>query len=361
MTTQKNRVIFSGMKSILVLIVCLICLVACFPLRNKNFSVETLQISTRTVAEVNLPIHEQWRRGNIFLFNTDADRLYAYGNQLFYVSYEDGGKTRILEALDAKTGVLLWRTEPLPYLPNSLAVDVDTQRLYLALSSKIIVYNSSTGEVLWEDSLLGGRTTYQVIPIGETLLVYSEEDVSSENHEEQVIRKYDSQSGVLKSIDRINLPQKNSSRLLTTPEFDYWSDGKSLWSINNRTSQEQWKIKIDNPVEYNPILTDLNLIFASGIFSDVVAVDNLNGEQIWKYDKKIVSNLAINSNVIYAIREDAVIIAIDILTGEEIGYVNMNPDFTEDNVRSLPFLIATNNNMIFVYYGDSQEIIAFSK
>jgi outer membrane protein assembly factor BamB len=223
------------------------------------------------------------------------------------------------------------------------------------------VYDLSTGEVLWEDALLGGRTTYQVFPIGETLLVYSEEDVSSEGYEEQVIRKYDSHSGFLRGIDRINIPEKNSSLLLKTPDFDYWTDGKSLWSINNEASQEQWKIKIDNQVEYDPLLIDSKLIFASGIFSDVICVDDTSGRQIWNYRDKIVSDLTTKQGIIYAIRTDAAIVGMDSKTGKEVGYIGIEPRLTETSSRSHAYLISVTEDMLFVYYGDSQELIALSK
>lgn len=359
MTTCKFGFAFTKAKNILVFVVCLIQLVACFPQRNKDFNVQSPQISTRTVTDVNLPFHEQWRRSNLLLFNTEADRLYVYGNQLFFVSYEDGGTTSRLEALNAKTGTLLWKTEPLPYLTNSLAID--GQRLYLALSSKIIVYDLSTGKVLWEDALLGGRTTYRVYPMGETLLVYSEEDISPDGYEEQVVRKYNSQNGFLRSVDRINISQKNSSLLLKTPDFDYWTDIKSLWSINKKVNQEQWKIKIDNRVEYEPLLIDSKLTFASGIFSDVICVDNISGRQIWKYGDKIVSDLVARQGIIYAIRTDAAIVGIDSTTGKEMGYIGVEPRVTETSSRSHAYLIAMSEDMLFAYYGDSQELIAFSR
>ncbi len=337
----------------------LISSVACLPEIDRDLTIHPPLISPRTVTDVNLPFHEQWRRSNLLLFNTEADRLYVYGDQLIFVSYEDDGMTKRLEVLNAKTGILLWKTEPLPFSANSLAAD--EQRLYLALSAKIIVYDLLTGEILWEDALLGGRTTYWVYPMGNTLLVYSEEDVSLEGEEEQVIRKYDSQSGLLGGIDRINIQQKNSSLLLKTLIFDYWTDGEALWAINNEVNQEQWKIEIDNRVEYTPLLVDSKFIFASGIFSDVIAIDNTSGRQVWKYRDKIVSDLTAKHGTIYVVRTDAAIVGIDSETGEEAGYIGIEPRVTETSTRSHSYLIAVSEDMLFVYYGDSQELIAFSR
>lgn len=358
MKTKKLGFAFTKTENILVFVVCLIHLAACFPQRNKDFNIQSPQISTRTVTDVNLPFHEQWRRSNLLLFNTDADRLYVYDNQLLFVSFEDGGNTRRLKALNAETGTVLWETEPLPFYANSLAIDA--QRVYLALSSKIIVYDLSTGEVLWEDALLGGRTTYRVYPMGETLFIYSDEDISPNGGEELVIRKYDSKSGLLIDLNRININQKDASLLLKTSVYEYWTNGEMLWVVNEDRS-EAWKVLIENRVTYQPLLADPILVFASGIFSDVIAIDNLSGRQIWKYRNKIVSDLAAKSGVIYAIRTDAAIVAIDLATGEEIGYISIEPHVTETSTRSNAYLITVSEDMLFVYYSDSQELIAFSR
>ena len=358
MTTKKIDFAFIMTKNVLVLIVCILNLAACFPQRNKDFNIQSPQTQTRTITNTTLPFHEQWRKSDLLLFNTLADRIYIYGNQLFFVNY-DSGKARRLEALNAKTGTLLWKTEPLPFSVNSLAAD--GERLYLALSEKIIVYNLLTGEVLWEDALLGGRTTYWVYPIGDTLLVYSEEDISLEGDEEQVIRKYDPQSGLLMGIDRIKIHQKNSSLLLKSPPYDYWTDGDTLWAINAEAKQEQWKVGIDNRVEYQPLLVDSKLVFASGVFSNVIGIDNISGRQVWKYENKIVSDLAAKQGILYAIRTDATIVGIDLSTGKEVGSIGVEPRVTETSSRSHAYLIAISEDMLFVYYGDSQELISFSK
>lgn len=337
----------------------LISSVACSSQGDRALPIQPPLISSRSVTDVNLPFHEQWRRSSLLLFNTESDRLHVYGNQLFFVSYEDDGITGRLEALNAKNGALLWKTEPLPFSVDSLAVDA--KRLYLALDRKILAYDLSTGKVLWEDVLLGGRTTYQIYPMDSTLLVYSEEDISSDGDEEQVIRKYDSQSGLLISTERININQKNSSLLLKTLTYDYWTDGKTLWVLDNLTQQEQWKVAIDNPVEYQPLLIDSKLIFASGIFSDVIGVDNISGHQVWKYGDKIVSNLTARGGIIYVVRTDAAIVCIDSATGEEVGYIDIEPRVTETSSRSHAYLITASEDMLFVYYGDSQELIAFSR
>jgi outer membrane protein assembly factor BamB len=192
------------------------------------------------------------------------------------------------------------------------------------------------------------------------LLVYSEEDISSDGYEEQVVRKYDSRNGVLMGTDRIDIPQKDSSLLFKTSGSDYWADTKSLWAVN-QTHQEQWRIEIDDQVQYNPLLIDSKLIFASGIFSDVVCVDNASGYQIWKYQEKIVSDLAAWQGIVYVISTDAAIVGIDASTGKEIGHINVEPRVTETSSRSNAYLITISEGMLFVYYGDSQELIAFSK
>lgn len=356
MTCRKSN--FITIK-LVVFVGCIMHLAACLSRGDSGLPVSSPRIPPRTITDINLPFHEQWRRSNLLLFNTESDRLHVYGDQLFFVSYEDDGRTRKLEALNAKNGELLWSTQPLPFSVDSLALDA--KRLYLALDRKIIVYELSTGEVLWEEPLVGGRTTYWVYPLDSKVLVYSEEDVALDGGEEQVIRTYKSQSGFLIETDRTNIMQKNSSLLLKTSTFDYRTDGEMLWAINSETQQEQWKVAIDNRIEYQPLLVDSKLIFASGIFSDMIGIDNISGRQIWKYEDKIVSDLTTYNEIVYAIRADAAIVAVDSTTGEGVGYIDIEPRVTETSSRSHAYLIVVSEDMLFVYYGDSQELIAFSR
>lgn len=358
MRMVKHNSVFTRIGITIFLVSIVTSLVACLPKLGFPGYISPSPAPSRTVRDGTLSFHEKWRMSNLLIYRRTTSRIYVSGDYLFYVAYKPDGVTHWLEVLDAKNGSLLWKTQELPFPENSLAAD--QQNLYLALSGKFLAYDISTGRLLWEthEPLLG-HTIYWVYPIKDSLLVYSEEDVSP-TRREQIIRSYDLQTGLLQNIDRIAIPQ-NDSFLLRTTSNDYWTNGTVLWAINKETNKRQWVIKIANSLEYQPAIADSTLIFASGIFSEVVGIDNLTGNQIWKYEGKIVSNLAATTGIVYAVRNDAAVIGIDALTGKEVGYIEIEPHVTEIDTRSLAYLVAATEDMIYVYYGDSQELIAFAK
>ena len=79
------------------------------------------------------------------------------------------------------------------------------------------------------------------------------------------------------------------------------------------------------------------------------------------YEGKAVSNLAANSGIIYLIKDDAALIGINANTGQEVYRVEVLPQFTENETRTMSYLVAVSDTSIYVYYGDSRELIAFSK
>jgi outer membrane protein assembly factor BamB len=353
MTTVKHNYV------IIVLIIWIffiIQLTSCFSDFRYEY-VSPTPISSRVIADITLPLHEKWRRSDVLIPFNDEAKIYALDERLFFVAYKNDGKTHWLEAIDAKSGSLLWKTQDLLFLENSLAADQGS--LYLALAGKILAYNISTGNLLWEthEPLLG-HTKYSVYPEADKLLVYSEEDISQKGRE-QIIRTYNQLDGSPLKTDNITIPH-NATLLLKTDLYNYWTDGTALWSINS-SNKEQWRTNIRERIQYQPVLSGDRLIFATGIFSNITALNNITGGQIWTYNEKIVSNLAVKEGILYAIKSDATLVAINTITGEEIGYIKLTPDATETDSRTKAYLVTATEEMLFVYCGDSQELIAFSK
>lgn len=331
-------------------------LIACSPYQVGGISALPTPIDNRIVGNSTVQLTEIWRTtspvpliASIFI----ADNSY-----LVSVDYDKNGIERWLNIRDVHTGDSIWKTEPLPFPENSVVIN--NKNLYLALSTKVLSYNLFTGELLWEITGLPERVHYKMYVNKEQLFVYSEEDIEPGNTK-QVIRVYNSQTGEL-----INYEEKviagDAVFLLLTSKFTYWTDRESIWALQSQAREPNWKVAIDNPIQHDPLLVNNNFIFASGIFSEIIAINSLTGDQIWKYDKKIVSNLSTDMKAVYAIREDAALVEINSLTGEEMGYTIILPSYTEEQgTRNLSYRVTATDNMIFVYYGDSQEIIAFAK
>ena len=105
---------------------------------------------------------------------------------------------------------------------------------------------------------------------------------------------------------------------------------------------------------------DATLFLSTGIFPKLQAINTNTGDQIWEYNEKLVSNIGLSQGIIYAIQIDGDLVAIDPNTGREIGYVKFSPLRTETTSRTKAYWVATTDKNVFVYFGDSRELIAFS-
>lgn len=330
--------------------------IACSPFQIGDISTLPTPIDNRIVGNSTLQLTEMWRTTNPIPLI--ASIFIADNSYLISVEYDKNGLKRWLNVRDAQTGGLIWKTDPLPFPENSVVIDY--KNLYLALSRKILSYDLLTGELLWEITGLPERVYYKMYIKNEQLFVYSEEDIDAGNTK-QVIRIYNSQTGELMNYDE-KVIAGDAVILLLTSKSSYWTDRKNVWTVQNHATEPNWTFAIENPVQHQPLLVNNNFIFASGIFSKIIAINSITGDQIWNYDKKIVSNLSTDMKVVYAIRQDAVIVGINPSTGGEIGFTTIFPNYTEEQgTRAISFKVTATDNMIFVYYGDSQEIIAFSK
>lgn len=336
-------------------------LAACLPITN-NGNVFPTPITSRQIGIGTLPLYEKWRISDPSIVLITAN-FFTNGDQLIYIDYPASRAAHWITVLDTQTGSLLWKTDPLPFNENAIAVD--NQTLYVLLSPNLHAYNLVTGELAWKTTGLPTRTSHRMYIEDDKLIVYSAEN-ASEDGTLEVARTYIAKSGELESTNNYFF-SKGASFILKTSlnnywsnSSDYWSDPKSIWSVSRQTGLEQWSLTVTGPVRYSPLLIDGRFIFASGLFSDIIAVDEKTGDRLWQYEKKIISNLATDSGVIYAVREDAALVAINAYNGEEIGFVSITPSFTEETgSRSIPYYVTAAKGMVIVYYGDSQEIIAF--
>lgn len=329
---------------------------ACTPIINENFGKSSTPTASRTVVSTTLPLQEKWRKSNIYIENVTGV-FFSNGNQLIFSDHDANNDLNWMTVLNSSNGSQLWKTKPEQYIVGT-SIAVDNKRWYVSFGSTIRAYDLFTGNLLWEVTGLPMRTFHQMYVQADKLIVYSAEYYDTESTV-QVVRVYDPQTGMLENnIEKA--PSKSGSYILKTGSMDYWADRESVWAVENETGLDAWSVSTDEPIYGTPLLLDGEFIFASGLFSNVIALNNTTGEQIWKYDKKIVSNVAAESGVIYVIREDAALVAINAYTGKEIGHVIMMPSFTEPkDSRSIPYYVTVANHIVHVYFGDSHEIIAF--
>ncbi len=344
---------------ILILFMYIFSLAACMSAVNVDYGIPK-PMATREVKNAEFPWKEYWRLSESPVLV--SENFHTNGEQFIYVSYS-ASKFR-LNVVNAHNGSLIWKAGPLPYNGDSIAVD--TKRIYILTGSNLYSYNLHSGELAWEVTGLPMRTIYNIYIENNKLIVCSTEN-AGENNSIGIVRTYDSESGLLEKTNNIMLFE-SAVFILKAGTNNYWSnsnnygaDPKYIWSVDSGTNSMQWSAPVTGRIQGDPLLIGNRLVLASDLFSDVIALDNKTGKKIWQYDKKIVSNIAADAGILYAIREDATLVAIDISTGNEIGHLEILPSFTEESPgsRSIPYYVTAAEGIVIVYFGDSQEIIAF--
>ena len=325
---------------------------------NRSVPSDRPAISRRSIEEVELSLGENWRISGLKSPYIDITTgLVASDGKVCILVHEGGGVApyRII-VLDSSTGNRLWESEKLPHVHSLVA---DSQKLVIAVNWNIVAYDLSSGNLLWKSEKLPDHTRYRLLPsISQNVILYSIDDTQIKW--ENVLRYYDKASGNLMKIDRL-ASEPNTFLIWRTPAVDYWTNNQNkIWSTSRMTSLTVWEAPIEGPFNHWPIIVYRDkLIISTGIFPTARAIDKADGIPLWDYEHELVSNLILHGDMIYGIRTDASLISIDPETGDQIGQVSMTPRGTEFGSRTTAYWVAAFDDMVYTYYGDSRELIAF--
>lgn len=315
----------------------------------------TPSIASRTIGEKTLPFSERWRWQGVVLGVYDDEGVVANEKYVCFIVIVNSHLEKRLRVIDARNGKMLWETE---VGRDVYSLAVDAQRVFVAADWRIRTYELATGQLLWRTSgYLEDRTWYRMEPVGDDILLYTNDDNDLLNQRWHILRLYDAQSGELKEMLRFET-SLDRALVIRQPYVDCWTDGKTLWGEDRGSGQILWRINLERRLEYWPILVRSMVIYADGFYPNLYAIDVTTGSLLWTYPGALVSNFALEKDTLYALRQDGRLVAIGIGTGQEKGYVQFLPPKTEEGpVRSLVYWVAAAEGRIFVYFGDSQELI----
>lgn len=274
------------------------------------------------------------------------------------VSYiEQERDTLHVTVLDTRTGELIWRFEDIPY-PHSMFVHEDF--LYLAVNWNILAWNLSTGETIWKSEDLRDHTGYQIHPalLEDNILIYSTE--TNFFIPTQLLRYYNRNDGVLVELITIRIESDSGFMFFRSPQVDYWIGDGKLWAVNSPDMTTLWQVDMNNMNRVSgwPIVHEQRLIVALGTYPIVQAYDTSTGELVWEYNERLLSNIVVMDGVLYALKTDGHLIALDANNGKPLGSITFSPFETQSGPRSKAYWVAASSGRIFVYFGDSQELVA---
>jgi outer membrane protein assembly factor BamB len=262
--------------------------------------------------------------------------------------------TRVV-AMDVRNGQVLWSLRVfIPDWPTpSIGVDTlyaDSEMVYIAVPFKIFGNRLNDGAPVWNTDELPGHTGYFIYPEVQdnTLQTYSNE-----------VKLYsiEADTGQIKSVQKYP-----DGFLFEVSGVNYSTSLQGLVCTDARTGQERWKVTTSGnvyrwPVFYQPDL----MIFEAGwgTISTLAAVNTTSGQMLWQTSRDIASNFVIQGSAVYSIDINGTLVARDAADGHEVGQIQFSGT-PLDVDHAMQYWVAASDSMLFVYFGDSQELIAFA-
>jgi len=309
-------------------------------------------IPTRQITRNSLPLQEIWRKNDIHLSPTG---LVATNAVVVVADYNRNALQYRLQGLDVTAGDILWEV----LLPRRVRVDSLTardNRLYVAVTWEIQAYQLSDGQLLWQTTgEPPERSGYRLSWFDENLVNYS--SVVGENY--RLMSAYDPNTGALRQQQQIPI---NPIPLLTTSRIEYKGEWTKLFAFDRNSGQQLWQTPLSGNPQPWPVLTDSKLLIVTSGKQESIAglhaIDASSGTLQWyALEDDLVSNVAVIDQTIYAIRHSGNIVGLDLDTGQETGRIEFEHDYTDPDQNT--YWLSTSDHKLFVYYGDSRELIAF--
>jgi outer membrane protein assembly factor BamB len=300
---------------------------------------------------MTLPLSEEWRT-QIYIPFTQPPQMASADQHLIVTSRSDDLLISKLLVYDTFSGKLEWEIDQLPIVDILVA---DRQKVYVGVQNRIRAYDLNQGNEIWRSEQLPTSKIYRMeINDGSLMAYYVEDKINSR---EQVIQPLDTEKGTLKDSLRTQIPP-NTKLLCNDANSEFWVGNNMIWARDS-DGHVLWESEIESPI-YCESTPDNQLIVQSGQGnSRIYTIDSLSGQVIWKYLPTVISNIGYKGNVIFAIREDGNLVGIGADSGQEVGVVKFSQPRLADRSISEAYILSIDEDELYAYWGDSQEVIAF--
>jgi outer membrane protein assembly factor BamB len=256
-----------------------------------------------------------------------------------------------LVLLDGQSGQVIWETS---YTGSADSLATDAERAYLTSDWRINAYSPADGQLLWQTDQQTTRRWYGLYLRDGFLFEYQ-----MPFRGQDIIYKFDPETG-LKLEAQVN-PLEEGAPFFYIPlgeDIDLRRGGKALWAIERGTGRTLWHIPIgDLDTVATPALANDLLVITSG--SDLLVLGLYTGEVLWRAPE-VLSNPVVLGSTVYVIAVDGSIRAYELSSGRAFGFLKVEPSVTL-NQYTYGMLANEIDGMIYAYYGDSQELIAFGR
>lgn len=272
-----------------------------------------------------------WERNNYFMGPSEHVRLVASENKLFMIGSASSYELASLIALDAYTGDISWQNNNTSV--NVLAASETT--LFVGGVGYVYALNPDDGATLWSTSLPLTRTTTKIFVYKNRLYV----DTVSNSH-----FILDAETG--KILQKIDYSIDNAPN----PNVPIWSNHNMDLEVVEHTTYFQTQ---PPPPAYK---------------GEIIATDESNGSEIWKSGSLLtISRFAASPLGIFVLDSDGKLLRFEPTDGSREDLVHFTPaptpSYAPENeafwVYGYYVAVDAENQLLFVYLGDSAQLFAF--
>lgn len=315
---------------------------------TPQFPAPSKQITLNT-----LPLVERWRwSDNVNNFSTSLTDVTLTEDRVVAIGLDSIQRVIVF---DVHTGDIMWQSED---IANIRSVTADEKRVYIGTIRYVQAFDLETSQKLWrgaeQPSLKRGGLSVNL----------TEDKVEVYDTLEPMVYILDVATGRI--VDEIpkNLFFRWDGVEYTIVYGNYLIDARDAQS-----NEKLWSYAFPGYIYGRPVFAkEIMLLNARG---QIFGLEARTGAVVWQTTDtqttythpQYITGVALQGQLAYALRYDAAIVGFNPKTGEPVGFVKMRPDRTlEDDQGDVKlYAIATSNEFVAVYYGNSQELIVFER
>lgn len=311
----------------------------------------------RAIERSGAGVFEAWRTENLRITYSDipAATVSIRGMVIVVSCVENQGLGFSLTAIDSQTGNLQWQSAK---YSSVRSVAADGPIVVTLADRHVRRLSTENGQELWTSDQLPGHTRYRIHPdVRQTTAVYWTDDGGGEWT--QNVTYYRSSDG--QPIEEHRLAaEANTLLVLRSPSIDFWTSPSTIiFATEAHSGRRLWEVEGEGGLQLWPWRVEDLVAFSSGLFPELQSRSAVSGQVVWAHSEPLVSNVVLQNDTLFAIQQDATLVAIDATTGQSRALIEMAHSHTETRTRSVGYWVAATDGAVFAYYGDSQELIAF--
>lgn len=309
----------------------------------------------------NFPWQERWRIvTHLFGFYHNVRNLIAVKDGVIFTDNLTG-RADWLKFVNANNGNLQWAVEFDSVIDS---ITADENLVYVGgyhvngkPGQSIGAYDLKTGELIWKsDTPLPDHTGYVLQLQAKNLYAYA--------YPPNLTYIFDTRTGKLvDQVSVLGIGEKSFLLLqLNNKDALYSSEDELL--VMSRDDKVVWRTDLDVyllqklPDIYEQMLV-IRFEEPNTLFDSLAGVELNTGKIIWRRSGEFYSNFVIVDNLLYVISKKAEILVLDPNKGQTISRAELLPNKV-DMIHPVS-AVAANEEMLYVYFLDSEELIAFEK